>query len=125
METKPPVFGPPVSLSRIVLRGRCPRCGQGKLYSDLLTIVDQCSECKLDLKQHEQGDGPAFFGILIVGAITAIGAAVVEIKYQPPFWLHGAIWAPFVLIASVVSLRWLKAVLIAVQYQLRRDDFKS
>jgi uncharacterized protein (DUF983 family) len=118
-------YPPLVPLSRIVLRGRCPRCGQGRLYNGLLSIVDECSECKLDLKQHEQGDGPAFFGILIVGAATAIGAAVLEIKYQPPFWLHAAIWLPFVLIASVLALRWLKAMLIAVQYQLRRHDFKN
>jgi uncharacterized protein (DUF983 family) len=127
VEAKPPVgppVGPPIPLSRIVLRGRCPRCGQGKLYAGLLTIVDQCSECKLDLTQHEQGDGPAFFGILIVGAATAIGAAVVEIKYQPSFWLHAAIWVPFVLLGSVLSLRLLKALLIAVQYQLRKDDFR-
>jgi uncharacterized protein (DUF983 family) len=104
---------------------RCPRCGRGKLYRGLLTIVDECSECHLKFTGREQGDGPAFFAILIVGGFAAIGAAVVEIKYEPPFWLHAAIWIPFIIIATLMSLRVLKAALIAMEYQYRKDDFTS
>jgi len=102
---------------------KCPRCGQGKLYRGLLTIVEQCSECGLPLAQHEQGDGPAFFAILLIGALTAIGAAIVEIKYEPPFWLHAAIWIPFIVIGTLLSLRVLKAALIVVQYRVKGEDF--
>jgi uncharacterized protein (DUF983 family) len=102
---------------------RCPRCGEGKLYRNLLDINDQCSACGLSLRAHEQGDGPAFFAILIVGALATIGAAVVEIKYEPPFWVHAAIWIPFVIVVSVLSLRVLKAALIAAQYRLKKEDF--
>jgi uncharacterized protein (DUF983 family) len=115
----------PASLARVAFGGRCPACGQGKLYKSWLEITDECSVCHLSFREHEQGDGPAFFGVLIVGAATAIGAAVVEIKYEPPFWLHAAIWLPFVVIASLLSLRWLKAALIGVQYHLRRQDFNK
>ena len=115
---------PPVSLARIAFLGCCPRCGKGRLYQGLLQVAEQCRACGLSFKGHEQGDGPAFFGILIVGALAAIGAAVVEIKYQPPFWLHAALWIPFIIGASVASLRWLKAALIGVQYQLKPQDFE-
>jgi uncharacterized protein (DUF983 family) len=101
----------------------CPRCGKGKLFRGMLTVADQCSECGLSFKEHEQGDGPAVFSILVVGALTAIGAAIVEIKYAPPYWVHAALWFPFVLIGSIFSLRLLKAALIATQYRLKRDDF--
>ncbi len=103
---------------------RCPRCGEGKLYRGLLTIVDQCSACGLALKQHEQGDGPAFFGILLIGALAGIFAAIFEMKFAPPYWLHAAIWIPFILIGSIASLRLGKAALIAAQYRLRGEDFK-
>ncbi len=119
-DTRP---SPTIGLGRVAFRGRCPACGRGKLYSGLLKIAPACSACGLSFARHEQGDGPAFFAILIVGAATAIGAAVLEIKYEPPFWLHAMIWVPFVLIASLLSLRWLKAALIGVQYHLRKDDF--
>lgn len=107
----------------MAILGRCPRCGKGRLYKSWLQVAERCDQCGLSFMQHEQGDGPAFFGILMVGALAAIGAAVTEIKYQPPFWVHAAIWLPFVVIASLLSLRWLKGALIGVQYHLRKDDF--
>jgi len=48
-----------------------------------------------------------------------------QIKFEPPFWLHAALWIPFIGIGTVLSLRLLKAALIAVQYQYRKDDFNS
>ena len=108
---------------RTILTCRCPRCGKGKLYHGLLTVADQCSHCGLPLKGHEQGDGPAFFAVLIIGALSATGAAIIESKFSPPYWVQAAIWVPFVLIGSVISLRWFKALLIATQYRLRNQDF--
>ena len=102
---------------------RCPRCGKGRLYRGLLTVTDACSQCGLPLRNYEQGDGPAFFGILIVGTLVAVFASILEVMYQPPFWLQAAIWVPFIIIGSIASLRILKAMLIAVQYRLKPQDF--
>lgn len=77
----------------------------------------------MPLKQHEQGDGPAFFAIVLIGTLVGIFAAIVEVKYAPSFWLHGALWVPFVLIGSLLAIRLFKAMLIAAQYQWRREDF--
>ena len=113
------------SLATLSLRGRCPACGQGKLYKNLLTIADHCNICALPLKAREQGDGPAFLAILLVGALTAISATIIDIKLEPHLWLHLLIWPPFVLIGSLLSLRFLKAWMIAVQYHYRKEDFKN
>jgi uncharacterized protein (DUF983 family) len=102
---------------------RCPRCGKGRLYRGWLEMNDSCSDCALPFSAREQGDGPAFFAVLLIGALTAIGAAIVEIKLAPPFWLHAAIWIPFTLIGTILGLRVLKAALVGVQYQYRKDDF--
>lgn len=104
---------------------RCPRCHKGRLYKSGLEIADNCSECGLSYAAREQGDGPAFFAILLVGALTCIGAAIVEIKFAPSFWLHAAIWIPFTLIGTILGLRWLKAALVGIQYQYRKDDFSN
>ncbi|MCE2927363.1 MAG: DUF983 domain-containing protein [Rickettsiales bacterium] len=103
----------------------CPRCGKGKLFSGLTTIVQQCSVCTLPLREHEQGDGPAFFGIVIVGALAAVGAAILDIKLQPPYWVHAAIWIPFIIIGSLACLRIGKAMLIQMQYRVKPWDFKE
>jgi uncharacterized protein (DUF983 family) len=104
---------------------RCPRCGKGKLYRGWLEMNDSCSECQLSFLAREAGDGPAFFAVLIIGALTAIGAAIVEIKFTPPFWLHAALWIPFTLIGTIVGIRFLKAALVRVQYQYRKEDFSN
>lgn len=104
---------------------RCPKCQQGKLFAGLLSIVDECSQCKFPLKEHEQGDGPAFFGIIIVGTLAAVFAAIVDIKYEPAYWVHVALWLPFVVIGSIISLRYGKAMLIHMQYGINNGDSDS
>jgi uncharacterized protein (DUF983 family) len=101
----------------------CPACGKGKLFKSLLTVADGCSECGLSFTGHEQGDGPAFLSVLLIGALTGIFAAIVEIKFAPPFWLHALIWIPFVIGGSLFSLRLCKAAIVAAQYRYRKDDF--
>ncbi|NBO19445.1 MAG: DUF983 domain-containing protein, partial [Proteobacteria bacterium] len=95
------------------LRGRCPRCGRGKLYAGLLTVAPACTACGLSYTGHEQGDGPAFLGILVIGFLTATGAVIVDLKFEPPLWVHAALWLPFTIIGSLLVLRWGKAALVA------------
>lgn len=103
---------------------RCPKCGKGKLYKGLLAVADGCGACGLSFKGHEEGDGPAFFGIVVIGALAGIFSAIVEIKFEPPFWLHAALWIPFVVGGSVLVLRIGKAALIHAQYRVRKGDFE-
>jgi uncharacterized protein (DUF983 family) len=41
---------------------------------------------------------------------------VVEVTYQPPFWVHAALWAPLILLTTLGPLRPMKGLLIALQY---------
>ena len=103
----------------------CPRCYKGRLFSGLTKVVDRCSECGLSLKGHEQGDGPAFFGIVIIGTLASIGAAILEVKYELNYWLQAGIWIPFIIIGSLFCLRYGKAMLIHLQYRVKPWDFKT
>jgi uncharacterized protein (DUF983 family) len=98
------------------LAGRCPRCGKGKMFSGFLRLKPACEACGLDYSFVDAGDGPAVFVILIAGFIVVGAALVVETLYQPPFWLHAAMWLPLILITTLAPLRALKGVLIALQY---------
>jgi uncharacterized protein (DUF983 family) len=98
------------------LRGRCPRCGEGRLYKGFLGLEPECSRCGLDYSFVDAGDGPAVFGILIGGFIVVFAAMIVEIVYQPPYWVHAALWLPLILIVTLGPLRPIKGVLIALQY---------
>ena len=98
------------------LRGRCPRCGDGKLFEGFLRLRSRCDHCGLDYGFADAGDGPAVFVILIGGFIVVFAALITEILYQPPYWLHAALWLPLILIVTLAPLRLIKGLLIALQF---------
>src|SRR5712675_2380341 len=107
------------SLAETALRGlacKCPRCGRGRLYAGFLTLRPACEACGLDYGFIDAGDGPAIFIIMIAGAIVVASALIVEVKYQPPFWLHAALWLPLILATTLLPLRSMKSLLIALQF---------
>ncbi len=106
----------PVSPFITGLAGRCPRCGKGHMFKGFLTVRTNCEACGLDYSFADAGDGPAIFVILIAGFIVVGAALLVEVMYQPPFWLHALLWGPLILIVTLAPLRLLKGLLIALQY---------
>ncbi|HEX3953718.1 MAG TPA: DUF983 domain-containing protein [Stellaceae bacterium] len=109
----------PVTIERSILRGlrgRCPRCGEGSLFTGFLGLRGACDRCGLDYGFADAGDGPAVFMILIGGFIVVFAALIVEFLYQPPYWVHAALWLPLVLLVTLGPLRPLKGLLIALQY---------
>ncbi len=106
-----------VSPFRAGLACRCPGCGKGKLFSGLLEVVPACTTCGLDYSNHDSGDGPAVFVVLVLGFVVVGLAAWVEFVFAPPLWMHGVLWFPFILVASVFLLRIFKATLIALQFR--------
>jgi uncharacterized protein (DUF983 family) len=108
---------PAVSPFRAAFGCRCPRCGQGRLFTGLLNVRGACEVCALDLSAQDAGDGPAVFVILFLGLIVVALAALVEIKFSPPIWIHLVLWTPFIIVGAIAMLRPLKAGLIALQYR--------
>ena len=105
----------PLPIGRGLL-GRCPACGQGRLFQGFLKLRPACEKCGLDYGFADAGDGPAVFVILIGGAIVVFAALLTEVVYQPPYWLHAALWLPLILIVTLLPLRMVKGLLIALQY---------
>lgn len=108
--------------ARAALFGRCPRCGKGRLFDGYLHIAPHCSACGLDYAMFDAGDGPAVFVILIVGGIVAGSALVVEVKYSPPYWVHAVLWIPLILILSFAMLRFMKSLLLVLQYKHKAGE---
>jgi len=81
-----------------------------------LTLRERCERCGMSYAFADAGDGPAIFVILIAGFIVVGAALVVEVIYQPPFWLHALLWGPLILVVTLLPLRLLKGLLIVLQY---------
>lgn len=106
---------PPVTES--AFRGACPRCGAPSLFSGWVKFADRCPNCGLDYSAFNVGDGPAAFLTLIVGAIIVILSVWLELSVEPPLWLHLLIWPPLTIALVVVSLRWAKGALLALEFR--------
>jgi len=76
-----------------------------------------CSACGLDYGKFNVGDGPAAFLTMLIGALVVGLAFWVEVRFNPPFWLHALLWIPFVAAATVWGLRIGKAALLCAEYQ--------
>jgi uncharacterized protein (DUF983 family) len=96
--------------------GRCPRCGKGKLFQGFLALAPRCDRCGLDYSFADSADGPAFFAMFISGFIVVFAALAVEVLYRPPFWVHAALWLPLIVVTTLLPLRPIKGVLIALQF---------
>lgn len=109
------------------ISGRCPRCGEGRLFSGFLKFADACESCGLDYSAEDAGDGPAVFIILIVGFLVVPFALVLELAAQPPLWLHVVLWLPLALGLCVALLRPFRGAMFALQWyhsarEARLDD---
>lgn len=104
------------------LRGRCPRCGEGRLFQGFLKPRAQCEACGLDFTFADSGDGPAVFIMFIAGFLVVGSALFVELRYEPPFWVHAMLWIPMVLIVCLGLLRPLKGLMIALQYANKAEE---
>jgi uncharacterized protein (DUF983 family) len=87
------------------------------LFAGLLSVRAACEVCGLDFSAQDAGDGPAVFVILFLGLIVVGLAALVEIWFSPPIWVHMLLWTPLILVGALAMLRPLKAGLIALQYR--------
>jgi uncharacterized protein (DUF983 family) len=106
-----------VSPAHAALTCRCPRCGEGAIFSGLLTVRAACPACGLDLSAEDAGDGPAVFLIFILGALAVGIAAWMEIEFEPPIWVHLIVLTPLIVGGAIGLLRPMKALMIALQYR--------
>jgi uncharacterized protein (DUF983 family) len=104
-------------------RGRCPRCGEGKLFRAFLKVDNNCSVCGLDFTPHRADDLPAYLVIVIVGHIVVPAALMIETNYSPPVALQLAIYLPFTLAASLALLQPVKGAVVGIQWALRMHGF--
>lgn len=111
-----------VSVLQSALTCRCPRCGRGRLFRNLLEVRDTCEVCGLDLRANDAGDGAVVGVILVLGAVIVALAFWVEFRFEPPLWLHAVLWPIVTVPLAIVMMRPAKAALVALQYRHRASE---
>ena len=113
---------------RSILRGArlcCPSCGSRTLFSSYLKTSRTCTTCGEELFQHRADDAPPYFTILIAGHIVVPLLMTVELLYEPPLWLHFAIWLPLTIILSLTLLPVVKGAFVGLQWALKMHGFEG
>lgn len=106
--------------------GRCPACGEGRMFRAYLKVADACPACGEELHHHRADDAPPYFTILIVGHV--IGALILAVdKHWPELesGVHMTIWPVLVVAMSLGLLPIAKGGLVAYQWALRMHGFET
>ncbi len=111
--------GPERSVLRAMLRGargRCPRCGVGRLYARYLKAAERCGHCGEALDGHRADDAPPYFTIFIAGHLLLPAVLAFETAFRPPLWLHAAVWGPATIALCLALLPPVKGAVIGLQW---------
>ena len=103
----------PVALLR-GLKGRCPGCGETRMFTSFLRVVPQCAQCGAPLGLARADDAPPYFTILIVGHVVIPSMYLLERAYSPPFWLQALIWLPVTAGLSLALLQPIKGATVGL-----------
>jgi uncharacterized protein (DUF983 family) len=105
-------------------RGKCPRCGVGKMFSGYLKVNDHCPACGEELFHQRADDAPPYMTILVVGHLIGAGILTVEeISPALPLVYHMITWPLLTLILCLTLLPVFKGGLIGLQWALRMHGF--
>jgi uncharacterized protein (DUF983 family) len=105
--------------------GRCPKCGEGKMFRAFLKVADSCPACGEELHHHRADDFPAYLVIVIVGHIVVAMTLAVEAAFAPPLWLHALIWLPITTALALALLQPVKGAVVAWQWQGGMEGFSA
>ena len=94
--------------------GRCPHCGEGKLFRAFVKPVDKCAVCGEELFHHRADDLPAYLVIAIVGHVVVAGFMAVEMT---------TFWVPLTIILALGLLQPIKGAVIGLQWALYMHGF--
>src|SRR5690242_12125367 len=98
------------------LMGRCPKCGDGRMFRAFLKVADECPSCGEELHHHRADDFPAYLDIVIVGHVLVPIVLAVETGYAPPMWLSMTVWPLIALAATLALLQPIKGAVVAMQW---------
>ncbi|MDP4021358.1 DUF983 domain-containing protein [Methylobacterium sp. NEAU 140] len=121
---------PPVrtGLIRAMARGflgRCPHCGEGKVFGRFLKVRPTCEACGLELHHHRADDLPPYVVIFVVAHVVGYLILETESAYEVPLWVEIGVWPLFTLVLALALLQPVKGAVVGLQYALGMHGFAA
>jgi uncharacterized protein (DUF983 family) len=105
--------------------GRCPHCGEGRMFRAFLKVADNCPVCGEELHHHRADDFPAYLVIVIVGHAVVPLILAMETHVAPAYWVHIALWPAMVLGLSLGLLQPVKGAIVGLQWAMDMHGFEE
>jgi uncharacterized protein (DUF983 family) len=103
--------------------GRCPHCGEGRLFRSFVKTVNACERCGEVIEHHRADDLPAYLVVFIVGHVVVGAFMGVEMTTHLSTGTHLAIWLPLTILLALALLRPIKGATVGLQWALRMHGF--
>jgi len=103
--------------------GKCPNCGQGKIFSAYLKVNDACPVCEENLSLHRADDAPPYITIVLVGHLLMAVLLHLEMAWRIPGVVYIYTLVPLAVILPMLLLPPIKGVVINLQWANRMHGF--
>lgn len=104
-------------------RGRCPSCGEGRLFGRFLKVQPACASCGTELHHHRADDLPPYLTMAIVGHLVVWLILIAEIDFSLPLWVHLALWPLLTVGLSLWLIQPIKGAVVGLQWANRMHGF--
>lgn len=123
-QAEPVVFAPRdmAAAIRHGAKGRCPKCGQGKLFGGYLKQVDVCAACGEDIAHIQADDGPAWLTVLIVGHLIVAAILMIDGWIGWPMWVSMVFYPSLALVMILLLLPFTKGAFIGAVWASEGGD---
>ena len=105
--------------------GRCPHCGQGRIFGRFLKVRPHCDVCDLELAHHRADDLPPYLVIFIVAHIVGYLILEAELGYEVPLWVSLTVWPLVTVGMALALLQPVKGAVVGLQYALGMHGFAA
>jgi uncharacterized protein (DUF983 family) len=106
------------------LRGRCPCCGEGRLFRSYLKQVEACAACNERFGAIRADDAAPWLTIILVGHIFLPLAFIIDLGFLPA-WAAALGLAGFFAALSLAILPKAKALFIAILWHTRAPGYAA
>jgi uncharacterized protein (DUF983 family) len=93
------------------------------MFTSFLKVADSCVTCGEALHHQRADDAPPYFTIFIVGHIVIPLVFISERVWQPPYWVHAAIWLPVILGLTFALMPIVKGAIVGLQWAIGMHGF--
>lgn len=103
--------------------GRCPACGEARMFTGYLKVRDACPQCGEALHHQRADDGPAYLTILIVSHLAAPLLLAIYTIYRPSTEVLIAAFLGGATVLSIIMLPMIKGAWVGAQWAKRMHGF--